>query len=333
MRTICSWLALVTVAAFQFAAAPTLLGQAYDMRDLRTDQIRALNLDRTVVLMSAGILEQHGPYLPAYTDGYVSEFLVREIADAVVERPGWSVLVFPPIPLGAGGANQIGFKHVFPGTYHVHFQALRSVFMDLAGELGEAGFKWVFVVSRHGNAAHKRALDQASEFFNDTYAGTMVHLDGVIPPGRRPVDLGLADKERAEVGFDPHAGLDETSRILFLRPDLVNDGYRRAAPQTGQNWTELVRLAREDGWLGYLSSPRLATAARGAAIMNELSRQLSELVLSVLDGFDPRQLDRQLATGAFSAADPGRVEYGQESDRHDAEIEAKKTAWLTSKRY
>lgn len=67
--------------------------QVYDMRELSTEQIRSLDLRRTVVLVTAGILEQHGPYLPSYTDGYVNEFLVREIAKAVGTKPGWTVLI------------------------------------------------------------------------------------------------------------------------------------------------------------------------------------------------------------------------------------------------
>ncbi len=308
--------------------------QIYDLRELSADQIGALDREHTVVLMSANILEEHGPYLPSYTDGYVNEFLVDAIARAVTARPGWSVLVFPPIPLGAGGANQVGFRHVYPGTYHVHFRTLRAVFMDLAAELGDGGFKWIFVVARHGNASHIRALDQASEFFNDSYQGTMVHLDGLVPPNRRPVQLQLTQQELAENGFDPHAGLSETSRVLFLRRDLVKPEYSTAKPFTGKNWSDLVAMARADGWRGYFGSPRLATAARGAAILEEFSRQYVDLTLRVLDGLDPRSLQRTLETGALSAgADPGRVEYLRESDRHDAEIESRKAAWLTRKGY
>jgi len=43
--------------------------------------------------------------------------------------------------------------------------------MDLATELGEQGFKNIFIIHGHGAPNHQRALDQASDFFNDTYQG------------------------------------------------------------------------------------------------------------------------------------------------------------------
>ena len=36
--------------------------------EMNTQQIQALDLAKTVVLIPGGILEEHGPYLPSYTD-------------------------------------------------------------------------------------------------------------------------------------------------------------------------------------------------------------------------------------------------------------------------
>lgn len=308
--------------------ASSTSGQIYNLREMNTEQIRSLDLNRTVVIIPGGILEQHGPYLPSFTDGYISEYLSHEIAKRIVARPGWSVLIFPTIPLGAGGANQMGFKHVFPGTYHVHFSSLRSTVMDIGAELGEAGFRWIFVVSEHGAMAHKRALDQASDFFNDTYRGTMVHLTRIVPPKPRTVDLGLNDEERAENGLDMHGAMGETSRMLFVRADLVRPGYATSKPHTGHTWEELIQVGQAGDWPGYFGSPRLATATRGAKLMEADVEDLSELTLSILDGLDHRQLARTLTNAANN---PGRVRYSQESDRHDATIEAKKRNWLQSR--
>ena len=85
--------------------------------------------------------------------------LTQDLAEAIVERPGWNALIFPLIPLGNGGANEIGRKYSFSETYTVRFSTLRAVFMDLATELGEQGFRWIFVVHLHGAPNHNRALD------------------------------------------------------------------------------------------------------------------------------------------------------------------------------
>jgi len=59
-------------------------GQVYRVAELNTEQIRALDRARTAVVLPGGILEQHGPYLPSYTDGYRNERIAAAIADAVV---------------------------------------------------------------------------------------------------------------------------------------------------------------------------------------------------------------------------------------------------------
>ena len=106
-------LAGVTFLDTQVAAQVLRIGE------MNTRQIQALDLSKTVVLVPGGILEEHGPYLPSYTDGYADDAYTRELAKAIVARPGWTVVVFPQIPLGNDPANTIGGKTVFPESYPV----------------------------------------------------------------------------------------------------------------------------------------------------------------------------------------------------------------------
>lgn len=100
--------------------------QIYDVTDMNTEQLRAIDRAKSVVLLPGGILEGHGPYLPSYSDGYYNERITQELASAIVARPGWSVLIFPMVPLGASGANEIGGKYSFSGTYAVLSSTVRS---------------------------------------------------------------------------------------------------------------------------------------------------------------------------------------------------------------
>jgi creatinine amidohydrolase len=154
--------------------------QIYYVKEMNTEQIKALDREKTVVLLPGGILEEHGPYLPSFTDGYRDERLTEALANAIVERPGWKVLIFPLIPLGTHPANALGQKYVFPGSYTVRPSTLRAVFMDLATDLGEQGFRWVFVVHSHRAPPNSRALNQAGDYFHDIYGGHMVHLAALI---------------------------------------------------------------------------------------------------------------------------------------------------------
>jgi len=100
--------------------------------------------------------------------------VTKELARSIVKKPGWSVVIFRAIPLGNSGANDIGGKYSFPGTYAVRFSTLRAIFMDLATELGEQKFKWIFIIHGHGAPNHNRALDQAGEYYREIYCGHMV---------------------------------------------------------------------------------------------------------------------------------------------------------------
>jgi len=146
----------------------------YFVSELTSEKIKSLDKEKTIVLLTGGILEEHGPYLPIFTDGYWNEKFRDTLANTIASRPDLNVLIFPTIPLGNSGANDVGLKYSFPGTFTVRFETLRSIFMDLATELGEQGFKYIFVIHGHGAPNHQRAIDQAADFFNDTYHGKMV---------------------------------------------------------------------------------------------------------------------------------------------------------------
>ena len=162
--------------------------QIYNVKEMNTEQIKALDRDKTVVLLPVGILEEHGPYLPSGADGYISERRTENLANAIVERPGWKVLIFPLIPLGTGPANTVGRKYVFPGSYTVRPSTLRAIFMDLASDLGEQRFRWIFVVNSHRGPSHNRVLNQAGDYFHDIYGGHMVNLEGLIYQGQPRLD-------------------------------------------------------------------------------------------------------------------------------------------------
>src|SRR6188768_2660513 len=214
MKTV-ALLAIILAAAIGPAGSAS--AQIYKLADMNTRQIQALDRQRTVVVIPGGILEEHGPYLPSYTDGYAIEAYTRALAAAIVARPGWTVVVFPQIPLGNDPANTIGAKRIFPGSYPVRFTTLRAIYMDLASELGDQGFRWIFLVHDHGAPNHHIALNQASDYFHDTYGGTMVHLFGLKPVFLccESKDASLSKEARAEEGYTVHAGADEHSQLFF----------------------------------------------------------------------------------------------------------------------
>ena len=130
---------MLTFLSLGMLVALSSSAQILDVRELNTTQIRALDPARTVVLLTGGILEEHGPYLPSYSDGYQTEFIVSRLAEAIIVRPGWTVIRFPAIPLGTMPASEIGGKFSFPGSYSVRTATFRAVYMDLEQTLAMPG--------------------------------------------------------------------------------------------------------------------------------------------------------------------------------------------------
>lgn len=253
------------------------------LKELNTRQIQLLDKNKTVVLIPGGILEEHGPSLPSFTDGYWNEKLADTLSKVIAARKDWNVLLFPTIPLGNSGANDVGMKYSFPGTYTVRFETLRAIFMDIATELGEQGFKNIFIIHGHGAPNHQRALDQASDYFNETYNGKMINLMGLTPIILNWFEAPKTEQQQNEDGFTIHAGMAETSSMLYIAPHLVDSGYKNATPFTGSSMEELVQIAQRPNWKGYFGSQRLATSDFGRQAWNNNSKMFTQYVLDVLD--------------------------------------------------
>jgi creatinine amidohydrolase/Fe(II)-dependent formamide hydrolase-like protein len=300
-------LARTLVAAAAALTLPTAAAaaQIYRVAEMTAPQIRALDRAKTVVILPGGVLEEHGPHLPAYTDGYVNAWVTERLAEAIVARPGWAVLVFPMMPTGDGGFNQAGGRNTFPGTYGVRTSTLRAVYMDLATELGEQGFRWAFIMHGPRLAAPQPGAAPGRRLLPRHLRRAHGQPPGPEPPATaerpRVAEPALTAAERQEVGIDLHAGLGETSRMLFVRPDLVDRGFRQLAPitvtpailQRGYAGLQAMDAIRAPDWPGYISSPRLASAAFGAATLQNRANSYNAAALRILDGLDERTLSRE----------------------------------------
>ena len=294
---------LFTVALLLASALPA---QVRQVADLNTREIRALDRERTVVILQGAMLEEHGPYLPAGTDGVLSSRLTSEVAAGIVkQRPGWTALVFPPVSVGASGYNEIGRRYTFPGTYAVRPSTLREAFVDLASQLGDQGFKWIMLIHVHGSPMHIGALDDASDFFHDTYGGRMVNLWGLLPVlgGWGNAMSVMTPAEKAADGLSLHAGMDEHSLMLYLRPDMVARDYK--------------------------SAPHLATAAFGQRIWTAFSDAALKTAVEVLDGKDPTTYPRYVT---YLKTVPQYREWIDSATVRDSIGDAKLSNWLKKRK-
>jgi len=301
--------------------------QILDVGDLRTEQIQALDRQHTVVLLEGGILEEHGPYLPSSSDGYQSEFIATKVAAAIAARPGWTVLRFPSLPLGAMPANEIGGRFSFPGSYPVRMATLRAVFMDLATDLGDAGFRYVLVLNYHGGPTHNQALDDASRYFSEKYGAVMVNLMGLVDVSGAPPHDQFTKAERDAEGFSVHADADEHSRMLFLKPDLVGTAVHQAPAIVAHDPADLVALAHKPDWPGYFGTPAIANITAGRRKMEGLAEAAADAALKALEGTLPATARRVAEQGA---ADPAFQQITDASLEHDGRVEKSELDWLAT---
>ncbi len=147
-----------------------------------------------------------------------------------------------------------------------------------------------------------------------------IHPD---PPAKaRP----LSKEEAAEEGLAVHAGLAETSRMLFLRPDLVKPSFRQLESLTPNEWNELHEIAREESWPGYYGAPRLARADIGGDELRATSRNVNDLALRILDGLDYKQI-----SSSTDSQNPALRKLDEEILAHERRVAEQQERWLASK--
>jgi creatinine amidohydrolase/Fe(II)-dependent formamide hydrolase-like protein len=323
---------LLALGSIQSSCATSpAAARVFRLAEMNTDQIRALDRERTVILIPGGIMEEHGPYLPSYSDGYQNEKYTADLAAAIARRPGWTAVVFPAIPLGVSGANAAGGKFPFPGTYAVRPETLRAIFMDLGADFGEQGFRWIFLMHMHGAPEHNQALDEAGEYFRDTYGGRMINLTGLDTGSDPGVDAmkAIASKEALdEEGFGGHAGLLETSRVMALRPDLVPSTVAQAPSVTVRDLPEFSRLATRPEWPGYVGAPRYATPDLGRRITEADTGWNVKMASRLLDG---EADERKIARAAALMQNPDVAKILGPSMQRDAAIAERQQEWITAR--
>jgi creatinine amidohydrolase len=303
-------------------------GQIYYLAELSTTQFDALDRETTVIIIPTGILEEHGPHLPIFSDGYQGEWLTRQLAEEIVAQHGRQVVIFPTFPIGVGEPEEFAPRKRFPGSYAVRSSTQRAVFMDIATGLGEDGFKWVFVMAFHGPLAQSRSIEQVCEYFADEYGGTMVNMRSAIHPAPPAKKNPLSDQESTADGLAVHAGLIETSAMLFVRPDLVDMGYKKLETLTPNSWEELHSIAREVNWPGYFGAPGLGRSDIGADEMQKAAENINDLALRILDGLDPRNL-----SSTTDSQNPALLKLDEEILKLEQSYTDKQARWLESKGY
>jgi creatinine amidohydrolase len=274
------------------AATPSGGGIHY-LQELSYAQLDALDRDRVVVLFAVSPLEEHGPHLPVGTDVFTADFFCAELGRRILaEKPGWTVLIGPPLPIGASA-----FDHA--GTLLVRARTVRNATLDYGAALARHGFRYILVTNGHAGPRHVVALEEAAAAVSRRYGVRMLSVSGLVLwkfmrgkyQERLEALLGrpFTRDERQAIRGDTHAGLWETSLLLLIRPDLVNPLYA-ALPPVRFTLLEALRKnypLRLGNRMGYIGTPSAAQKQLGEAarkLFGELAWEVARPVFDAQDG-------------------------------------------------
>lgn len=261
----------------------------HKLEELSTRGLDRLPRQHTVVILPVSPLEQHGPHLPLGVDAFTADHFARALAERlVVERSGWSVVLAPLLHLGS-----FTFDHV--GTVTIRQRTLRNVLVDYGSSLARAGFRYILIANGHGGPGHLVALEEAAAKVSRKYGVTMASLTGQLAweflQGRYQnqveAALGrpLTEAERQAFAEDAHGGWWETSMMLLLRPDLVDDGYKALPPARYGLLERLVpNYPLKNGGAGYVGHPAMGDPAFARATAAALVEAAMERANALLDG-------------------------------------------------
>ncbi|MEM2141848.1 MAG: creatininase family protein [Candidatus Thorarchaeota archaeon] len=155
-----------------------------------------------VAILPTGSLEAHGNHLPLGTDTILPEYL----ADRVSRRT--HALVLPPIPFGDSWALE-----GFAGTVTVRHQTLVEFYCEVMESIFRNGLSRIVVLNGHGG--NTSAIESAAKTATQDNDRIVVIVNWWVD---------LAKETRREVLETPegHAAEDETSELMYVRPDLVD---------------------------------------------------------------------------------------------------------------
>jgi creatinine amidohydrolase/Fe(II)-dependent formamide hydrolase-like protein len=214
------------------------------IEDLTWMEVRdAIAGGKTTAVYYAASIEQNGPGLALGKHLFIAHYAAQRIAEEL-----GNALVYPTMPYAIAGDPIKKTGHMrFPGTVSLSEETFGAVAREVAISALAAGFKNVALMGDHGGG--QQTLKNVAEALNAEWSPKGVHVY-YIP------DLYYKEKEQMKeyltkrnMAIDEHAGIDDTSEVMFI--DKEN------------KWVRKDKLAPDDGKMGVRGDPTQASVELG----------------------------------------------------------------------
>jgi creatinine amidohydrolase len=243
--------------------------------DLRAPEVAERISERSILVQPLGAVEQHGPHLPLSTDLLVAD----AAAAAVVAERGEELDLWLLPTLAYTKSNEHAWA---AGTVWLSPTTLLAVLDDLGRSLATTRARKLAFLNGHGG--NTALLNVACRELRLHHGLSTFLLHPSVPP-----DHG-GPSTADELGMGIHGGVQETSVVLHLRPDLVAmDRAVRNVPE----WmaaNEQVRFGGSVpfGWLssdfgpsGVIGDALGATAEQGKALFEASVTRLGQALAEI----------------------------------------------------
>ena len=237
------------------------------LEEMTVEEIQAF--DPQVVVLPLGSTEPHGPHLPYGTDAFQVTRLCR-LAVEWANREEARALLYPTLPI----TNNANFRR-FPFALRIGVRTLVSVIIDIVTQCKEDGIDKVVLVNGHGGnpAAIDVALREIAGMDDMPFVCTTggISPEGFVNPIEHPSD---------------HGGESETSRMMWIRPDLVREQKLADNPFGQLRVKSLAKAHFVRPWHLYVpisagGETRKSSAAKGKLLVEANARGLADLLVEL----------------------------------------------------
>jgi creatinine amidohydrolase len=230
-----------------------------------SDWQKALDKSSRTCILPIGILEKHGPHAPIGSD----LIHVREWAARATKRE--YAVVFPDYFYG-----QINEARHQYGTFSLPSRLVMELLDSTCEEIGRNGFNKIVIINGHGGNP------QLIRYFVQTQLERKRnYVVYFFEPSRDSAFEAQVRKTRkSDPAGDMHAGENETSTLLYLRPDLVK--LDSANLESGANQKRLPTIPNTYTAIWWYASFPNHYAGEGGKATAELGKLLTEHTIDQL---------------------------------------------------
>lgn len=226
-------------------------------------------VENGILILPVGSTEQHGPHLPLGVDTIIATQFSLAIAGEV------NAVVAPTVSYGYKSLPASGGGPMFPGTIDLNGSTLTSLVYDLLKEFVADGWKQILIFSAHYE--NEAFLSEACDLLlrNQTEEFPKVLICNWWDNLSAETVSRVFDEVKFPGWALEHAAISETSLMMHLSPELVNEDLitddGMVSPPTYQSFPPSKSLIPATGCL---HSARSSSAEKGKLIVEDATKTI-----------------------------------------------------------